>query len=353
MKHSLLRITAIIGITTVIWLQTIQFLDTAVMAAKNPGTGSANIVRLDLALDQIVPPDVMLEKVADGFTWVEGPVWNHREESLLFSDIPNNSVFQWKDGNTISLFLKPSGYTGTTPFSGFEPGSNGLTFDAQGRLVLCRHGNRAITRLESDGHFTVLANQYDGKRLNSPNDLVYKSNGDLYFTDPPFGLPKAFDDPDKELPFQGVYRLSTDGALTLLITDIKAPNGLAFSPDEKILYVTDVNPKRAAWLAYDVKADGTVANGRVFADATPWRKDPYFGPDGVKVDRNGNVWGARPGGINIFAPDGALLGMIETGLPTSNLNWGEDGSVLYITGGSALYRLPTRTRGAAAHRLHK
>ena len=192
----------------------------------------------------------------------------------------------------------------------------------------------------------MLADRYQGKRINSPNDLVFKSNGDLYFTDPPFGLPKAFDDQGKELPFQGVYRLSKDGKLTLLIKDIKAPNGIAFSPDEKTLYVSDVNFERSAWLAYVVKADGTVANGRIFADAGRWKKAPFFGPDGFKVDRNGNLFGARPGGVSVIAPDGTHLGSIETGAPTSNVNWGEDGSTLFITGGTAVYRLRTSTRGA-------
>ena len=285
-----------------------------------------------------------VEKLADGFTWVEGPAWHRAGQYLLFSDIPNNSIFKWKDGNSVRLFLKPSGYSGSVPFEGKEPGSNGLTFDSAGRLVLCEHGDRRIARLEPDGRQTTLADRYDGKRLNSPNDLVFKSNGDLYFTDPPFGLPKAFDDPRKESPFQGVYRLKPDGTLSLVIKDLKAPNGIAFSPDEKTLYVSDVDPKRAAWNAYDVKDDGTVTNGRIFFDATRWRKDPYFGPDGMKIDKHGNLFGARPGGISVFAPDGTHLGSIETGLPTSNLAWGDDGSVLYVTGGPAIYRIKLNTK---------
>ncbi|MGH7209009.1 MAG: SMP-30/gluconolactonase/LRE family protein [Nitrospiraceae bacterium] len=318
-------------------------------AAQHKG-GSASVagtmVRLDPRFDKLVPPHATIEKIAEGFTWVEGPVWNKKEQALLFSDIPANTVFQWKEGQGVRLFLKPSGYTGTAPFTGKEPGSNGLTLDANGRLVLCQHGDRQIARLETDGRFTVLADRYQGKRINSPNDLVFKSNGDLYFTDPPFGLPQAFDDPGKETPFQGVYRLSKDGKLTLLIADLKAPNGIALSPDETILYVSDVDPKRSAWWAFDVRADGTVTNGRVFFDATRWRKDPFFGPDGFKIDKHGNLFGARPGGISVFAPDGTHLGSIETGEPTSNVSWGEDGSVLYITGGSAVYRIRLSTKGA-------
>jgi len=305
------------------------------------------IDRLDPRFDQLVPNDAKLEKIADGFTWVEGPVWHKQGGYLLFSDIPSNSVYRWKPGEGLSLFVKNSGYSGTTPFAGKEPGSNGLTLDSQGRLVLCRHGDRQIGRMEANGVIVPLVDHYDGHRINSPNDLVFKSNGDLYFTDPPFGLPKAFDDPSKA-PVQGVYRLSNNGTVTLLIHDIKAPNGIAFSPDEKTLYVSDVDPKRAAWLAYDVTQDGTVTNGRVFFDATRWRKDPFFGPDGFKVDQQGNIFGARPGGLSVIASDGTLLGTIETGQPTSNVAWGEDGKTLFITGGSSVYRLRLTT-GAARY----
>lgn len=305
-------------------------------------TVTATITSLDPRFDQLVPKDAKLEKIVDGFTWVEGPVWHKQGGYLLFSDIPANAVYQWTSGKGVSLFLKNSGYSSATPFTGKEPGSNGLTLDVQGRLVLCRHGDRQIGRLESNGTIVPLADHYDGHKINSPNDLVFKSNGDLYFTDPPFGLPHAFADSSKA-PVQGVYRLSKDGELTLLIHDIKAPNGIAFSPDEKTLYVSDVDPKRAAWLAYDVKLDGTVTNGRVLFDATRWRKDPFFGPDGFKVDREGNLFGARPGGLSVIASDGTLLGIIETGQPTSNVAWGEDGQTLFITGGSSVYRLRLTT----------
>lgn len=320
----------------------------AAYAAPSVGepAGVATIVRHDPRFDKLVPYGAKVEKIADGFTWVEGPVWDRKQHALLFSDIPANAVYRWKEGEGAKPFLKPSGYTGTVPYAGKEPGSNGLTFDANGKLVLCKHGDRQIARLEANGTFTVLADRYNGHRINSPNDLVIKSTGEIYFTDPPFGLPKAFDDPGKA-PVQGVYRVSRDGEVTLLIKDLKAPNGIAFSPDEKALYVSDVDPKRSAWWVYDVQPDGTVANGRIFFDATRWRKDPFFGPDGFKIDKAGNLFGARPGGISVFAPDGTHLGDIETGRPTSNLNWGEDGSVLYITGGSSVYRLRTMTRGSA------
>ena len=315
-------------------------------ASRSAGEEVGRIVRLDPRFDHIVPAGARVEKIADGRNWVEGPVWDYSGGYLLFSDIPDNAVYRWQPGEGVSLFLKPSGYSGRSPFLGREPGSNGLTFDRNGRLVLAEHGDRRIARLEADGNRRTLADRYQGKRLNSPNDLVFRSNGDLYFTDPPFGLPKAFDDPSKELGFQGVYRLSAGGELTLLINDIRAPNGIAFSPDEKTLYVTDVDPNRPAWLAYEVQPDGTVGDGRVFYDATPWEKPNYGGPDGLKVDREGNLFAARPGGINVFASDGTLLGSIELGGPTSNCAWGEDGSVLYITANTALYRIRLSTKGS-------
>jgi gluconolactonase len=311
----------------------------------SPPEPGGTIVRLDPRFDRLVPADAGVEKIVDGFTWVEGPVWDRAGRYLLFSDIPSNRILKWKEGEGVSVYLAPSGYTGRPPFAGKEPGSNGITLDPQGRVVFCAHGDRRVVRLESDGTRKTLAFRHADRRINSPNDLVFKSNGDLYFTDPPFGLPGAFDDPDKA-PYQGVYRVKPDGTVTLLIADIKAPNGIAFSPDEKTLYVSDVDPKRAAWLAYDVQDDGMVANGRVFFDATRWRKDPFFGPDGFKIDRHGNLFGARPGGVSVIGPDGVLLGTIETGQPTSNLAWGEDGSVLYVTGGSTVYRIRTSTKGA-------
>jgi gluconolactonase len=319
------------------------------------------IVRLDPRFEALVPHDAVLEKIADGQVWVEGPVWNRAGGFLLFSDIPQNSIFKWKAGNGVSLFLKPSGYTGTAPFAGREPGSNALTYDPQGRLVLCQHGDRRIVRVEKDGAWTTLVDRYDGKRINSPNDAVFRSNGDLYFTDPPFGLPKAFDDPARELDFCGVYRLSAvaagddrgaaekgrpqRGRLQLLTKEVKAPNGIAFSPDEKTLYVTDVDPDRPAWLAFDVGEDGMIANGRVFFDARPFTRKFKGAPDGLKVDKQGNIFGAGPGGVYVFAADGTHLGTMELGVPTSNCNWGEDGASLFITADTAIYRIRLSTSG--------
>ena len=305
-----------------------------------------SVTRLDARLDQIVPANAAIEKIAGGYTWVEGPVWSRAGNYLLFSDVPSNRIIKWKAGEDTSDFLQRSGYTGSEPFTGREPGSNGLTFDKEGRLVFCQHGDRSISRLEKDGTRTKLVDSYEGKRLNSPNDLIYKSNGDLYFTDPPYGLPKTFDDPKKELAFQGVYRLSRDGKLTLLTKELKAPNGIAFSPDEKKLYVSDSALKQ--WFVFDVKKDGTLAPGKVFFDATEQGKGRLGSPDGLKVDTAGNIYSAAPGGVFIFAPDGTLLGRIELGTPTGNCAWGEDGSTLFITSNTNVYRIRLKTKGAGA-----
>jgi gluconolactonase len=294
------------------------------------------IERIDPRIDRLVPANASIEVLADGFTWLEGPAWNKREGYLLFSDIPANAVYKWHPRKGISLFLQPSGYSGDKPFKGKEPGSNGLTFDAKGRLVLCEHGDRRITRLEQDGTRTVLADRYRGKRLNSS----------MYFTDPPFGLPKTFDDPEKELDFSGVYRLSPDGDLVLFLSEIKAPNGIAFSPDEKTLYLTDVDPERFAWLSFPVLENGALGRGRVFHDAAKWRKIRSGGPDGIKVDVHGNLYGAGPEAVYIFAPDGTHLGSIFTGVPTGNLAWGDEGSSLYITAETRLLRIRLVTKGA-------
>jgi len=312
--------------------------------STTPLESAPRIVRLDPRFDKIVPQDAVLEKVADGFAWAEGPVWNRAGGFLLFSDVPNNSIIKWKTGEGASVFLKPSGYTGTEQFTGREPGSNGLTFDSEGRLVFCQHGDRRISRLEKDGSKTILVDNYQGKRLNSPNDLVFKSNGDLYFTDPPFGLPKSFDDPKKELSFQGVYRLSRDGRLTLLTTEVKAPNGIAFSPDEKKLYVAD--SARALWFVFDVKLDGTISEGKVLFDGAELSKGRPGVADSLKVDVHGNIFAAAPGGLFMLAPDGTLLGRFDLGTATGNCAWGEDGSSLFITSNTIVYRIRLATKGS-------
>jgi gluconolactonase len=315
------------------------------MAAEEMKT-VGKIVRLDPRFDKLLPSDAKMELLATGFEWSEGPIWIADGGYLLFSDIPRNSIMKWREGDGISLYMKPSGYTGVVDY-GREPGSNGLTLDPQGRLVCCEHGDRRVSRLEKDGGKKTLVDSYQGKRLNSPNDVVFKSGGDMYFTDPPYGMPKRYDDPRRELDFCGVYRLSKDGQLTLLTRDMTRPNGLAFSPDEKTLYVAQSDPEKAIWMAFDVQSDGTLGSGKVFFDATAWVKAGKPGlPDGMKVDRQGNLFATGPGGVHVFAADGTLLGTLDTGVPTANCNWGGDGSVLYITANHHLLRVQTTTKGA-------
>lgn len=302
------------------------------------------IVRIDPRFDALIPADAVLEKLAEGFDWSEGPVWIPEGGHLLFSDIPKNSVMKWKEGEGISLFMKPSGYTGTAPRKG-EPGSNGLLLDSVGRLVLCQHGDRRVVRVEKDGRWTTLVDRYRGKRFNSPNDAVFKSNGDLYFTDPPYGLPPAERKTLGELGFCGVYRLSTDARLTLLTDQMTRPNGIAFSPDEKTLYVAQSDPKQAIWRAFDVGRDGMISGGRVFSDATDSVGKLKGLPDGMAVDCSGNVFATGPGGVSVFAPDGTLLGRIDPGEATANCTFGEDGSVLYLTADMYLCRIRTKTKG--------
>ena len=308
------------------------------------GREIGSIERNNPRFDLLVPPQARIEVLAEGFDWAEGPVWVPEGDYLLFSDVPQNVVFKWKDGEGLSEYLRPSGYTGTDSPQR-EPGSNGLLLDAQGRLVLCQHGNRSVTRLNQDGSFTALANRYQGKRFNSPNDGVFKSNGDLYFTDPPYGLTGLNASPLKELDFNGVFRLAVNGEITLLTDQLSFPNGVAFSPDERHLYVAISDRERPVLMVYDVSAEGLISNGRVFFDTLPWLESYPGVPDGLKVDQEGNVFATGPGGVNVFSPGGEFLGRINTGVATANCAWGDDGSVLYITADSYLCRIRLTTKG--------
>lgn len=305
------------------------------------------VERFDPALDRLIPSDAQIEVLAAGFTFSEGPVWKGSIDDgyLLFSDIPRNTVFRWKEDEGISTFLNPSGYTGAT-FYGLEPGSNGLMLDPEGRLVSCEHGDRRVSVLTKDGGKRTLVDNYRGKRLNSPNDGCFHANGDLYFTDPPYGLPGSDTDPLRELDFCGVYRLSKEGQLTLLTKEMTRPNGIAFAPDYKTLYVAQSDPKAAIWKAFPVKSDGTLGKSRIIYDRTAFvGKTPGL-PDGLKVDTKGNLFATGPGGVLVLSPQGKLLGQLTTGEATGNCGWGEDGSTLFITAGSYLCRIRTTTKGA-------
>jgi gluconolactonase len=317
-----------------------------VTSEKAPYPPLGSVERLDPRLDALIPRDARLERLASGFNWSEGPIWVRAAKHLLFSDVPENIVYRWREGEGVARHLTPSGYTGKEPRPG-ERGSNGLTLDAQGRLVLCQHGDRRVARLEKDLSFTTLADRYQGKRFNSPNDAAFRSNGDLYFTDPPYGLPQQAADPSRELDVYGVYRVAQDGAVTLLTGELTRPNGLAFSPDEKTLYVAVSDPDRPVVMAYEVKADGTLGAGRVFFDSAHLRKQGRKGlPDGLKVDKAGNLFATGPGGVLVLAPDGTHLGTVLTGEATANCAFGDDGATLYVTADMHLCRIRTTTRGA-------
>lgn len=294
-----------------------------------------SIEKLDDSLDKILSDDAKVEVLAEGFGWSEGPVWVPSLNSLLFSDVPANTIYQWneKDGN--STYLSPSGYTGIAPASEGE-GANGLALDNDGNLLICQHGDRRLAMIfkdqlvQPDPDINSIVDNYDGRRFNSPNDVLVTSNGEIYFTDPPYGLKDHDADSLKELAFNGVYKLAIDGKLTLLIDDLSRPNGLALSPDEQTLYVANSDPKKALWMAYDVTPTG-LENGRVFFDATD-KVDSYEGlPDGLKINKEGIVFATGPGGVYVFSPEGKHLGMIYTELTSANCALNEDQSVLYMT----------------------
>ncbi|HLK21382.1 MAG TPA: SMP-30/gluconolactonase/LRE family protein [Bryobacteraceae bacterium] len=316
--------------------------------AITPAEVNVEVVRLDPAIDAIVPPNPKIFKLAEGFQFTEGPIWVGDGGYLLFSDPNANTIYKFKPGvqdglGELSVFRTPSGYAGADIAEYGQPGSNGLTLDPQDRLTINEHGNHRVTRLEKDGTLTVLADKYEGKRLNSPNDLVYRSDGTLYFTDPPFGLPKFFDDPRKELPFSGVFAIHR-GALNLVSTDLAGPNGLAFSPDEKYLYVTNWDDKKKVILRYEANADGTLERGKLFFDMTSAPGEDAL--DGMKVDKQGNLYVSGPGGLWIISAEGKHLGTIIAPKHPHNLAWGgSDGKTLYLCAQSGLYRMRLNVAG--------
>ena len=307
------------------------------------------ILRADAALDEIVTPGTKIEKLAGGFLFTEGPVWVPRTADsdgyLLFSDPNNNVIYRWTPDGQLSIYRTKSGYAGSDIGEFGQPGSNGLTLDRQRRVTINQHGNRRVVRLEKNGQLTLLADRYQGKRLNSPNDLVYKSDGALYFTDPPFGLPKFFQDPRKELPYSGVFRVSPDGKqLQLLTTELTGPNGLAFSPDEKYFYVDNWDEKKKIIMRYEVNSDGTLSNGKVFFDMTSTPGEDAL--DGMKIDQKGNLYVSGPGGLWIISPEGKHLGTVFGPEHPHNMAWGDDdGKTLYLCAKTGLYRIHLNIAG--------
>ena len=295
---------------------------------------------------QSIDSNATIEVIAKGFNWAEGPLWIADKKLLLFSDVPENKIYQWKQDDTTSIYLKNSGYTGSVPRKG-ETGSNGLTLDNNGRLLLCQSGNRQVVRMnatldEPKANYTVLAAKYNGKKLNSPNDLICDSKNNIYFTDPTYGLPGGDTDSERELNFEGVYKISNDGKLTLLIDSIPKPNGIALSADEKILYIASSDNNKPRWYAYNLNEDGNLKDGHVLLDAAPLREKATVkqGPDGFKIDKNGNIFSAGPDGINIISPQGKLLGLIKVyGRKTSNCSFDKAKDVLYVTAADEILKI--------------
>jgi len=326
--------------TNFIWMRYAKldfYKESTAPIAVTPQEVNVEIIRLDPATDDIVGPNPKIFKLAEGFKFLEGPIWVRNGGYLLFSDPNANTIYKYTKDGHLSVFKEKSGYDGADIAEYTQPGSNGLTLDRTGRLTINEHGNRRVTRLEKDGRLTVLADRYEGKRLNSPNDLVYKSDGALYFTDPPFGLPKFYDDPRRELAFSGVFRVA-NGTLQLVSKDLAGPNGLAFSPDEKYLYVGNWDEKKKVVMRYEVDTDGALSNGRVFFDMTNAPGEDAI--DGLKVDQQGNLYVSGPGGLWIISPAGKHLGTIIAPKHPHNFTWGDDdGKTLYMTARSTLYRM--------------
>ncbi|MEW6471449.1 MAG: SMP-30/gluconolactonase/LRE family protein [Actinomycetota bacterium] len=319
-----------------IWIRTATLEFYAAERARAAEAVELRITRADPGIDRLVPAGATLERVAAGFEFTEGPVWT-KDGALLFSSPNTNAVYRWTPAGTVSVFRAKSGYAGVDIGRFHQPGSNGLTFDPEGRLTICQHGNRRVIRVNPHGDITVLADRYEGKRLNSPNDLVYRSDGTLYFTDPPFGLPEVFDDPKKELDFSGVFMVR-EGVVRLVTAELRGPNGIAFSPDERHLYVGNWDPQAKVVMRYDVDADGNVSNGTVFFDMTGAAGEDAI--DGIKVDVAGNLYVCGPGGIWLLSPEGVHLGTLHLPEAPHNLAWGdEDGRTLYVTALTSIYRI--------------
>lgn len=302
-----------------------------------------SIERLDPTFDDIVEPGANLEILSNGYEWSEGPVWVESEKMLLFSDVPTNKVYKWTESDSIELYLQPSGYTGSNPSTSNEQGSNGLTLSAEGQLVLCQHGDRRVAFMNAPVDapqpvFTSIADNFEGKKFNSPNDVVMRRNGDYFFTDPPYGMPK---DLPQEIPFQGVYRVS-DSTVTLLVDSVTRPNGIAFMPGEKTILVANSDPAKAIWYAFDLDADDVFTNARIFHDATSAAKNEQGLPDGLKIDQQGHVFATGPGGVWIFNREGKVLGKIKIPAATANCALSDDEKTLFITSDTYLLRLKMR-----------
>ncbi len=309
--------------------------------AAYPAIGA--VIVLDDRLSEILDTNAVVEALAEGYEWAEGPLWLEEQQALIWSDVPQNTIFRWKEGEGASVYLQPSGYT-SGPERGGETGSNGLLLSPDGRLALCQHGDRRVAMMDAPlssprADFITIADTYEGKRFNSPNDAAYDQDGHLYFTDPPYGLEKNMDDPAKEIPFQGVYRISPEGEVFLMTDELSRPNGIAFSPDFSRCYVANSDPERPIWMVYEVDENKNFSNGRVFFDATELAKNKPGMPDGLKVNKEGILFATGPGGVLVISAEGEHLGAVSTGQATANCAFNADESVLYMTADKYIARV--------------
>lgn len=332
---------------------TAAMLAMLIAASVSTDTGAAPVYigeleRFDPQLDALIEPDAQIEKLAEGFEWAEGPAWIAAGEYLLFTDVPANTMYRWSDRDGLTIFLKPSGYAGPQLAALREAGANGLYAHGPHSLLIADSGNRVVSSLNlSTRSRSVLASAFRGRRFNSPNDLVRRSDGTVFFTDPPYGLKGLNESPIKELAFNGVFRIAPDGAVRLVDDALTFPNGVGLSPDERTLYVANSDPQRPIWMAYALDAGGEVLERRVFADASDLMNPRSPGlPDGMAVDAAGRLFLTAPGGVLIVAPDGRRLGRIRTGAAVANCAFGDDGRTLYMTSDHLLARVRLRTRGA-------
>jgi gluconolactonase len=317
-----------------------------------PRPTMGEILRFDPAADSLLAPDAKIEVLASGLDWSEGPVWIPKAETqvggggyLVFSDVPRNQVMKWKEGDGLTLFLKPSGYTGLGEYSP-EPGSNGLNLNSRGELISCEHGDRRISVLTRNGGKRTLADNFEGKRFSSPNDSTIDRAGNIYFTDPPYGLPKGPQDTEtREIPWNGIYKLAPNGKVTLMSKEMTFPNGIALSPDQKTLYVSQSDPKAAIWKAFPIEPDGSLGPSRVLADVTAMVSEHRGLPDGMKTDTAGHIWSAGPGGVHVMTAEGKLLARIDTKMACGNCCFGDDGSWLYICSDAFVVRVKTKAKG--------
>lgn len=314
--------------------------------ATNKPASEGNIERIDAALDGIVDAQAKIEIIAEGFEWSEGPLWLEEENMLLFSDVPTNTIYKWTEEGEKEIYLQPSGYTGSIKRGG-ETGSNGLLLNKERKLVICQHGNRQIAQMEApliqpQPQFIPIANTYEGKKFNSPNDAVYNKEGILFFTDPPYGLEKNMEDAGKEIPFQGVYKVTTNGTVVLLTDTITRPNGIALTPNEKQIIIANSDSLKPIWYQYDLGPENTLTNGKIFYDATAASKEEEGMPDGLKIDKSGNIFATGPGGVWIFNKDAKLLGKIKFPHKTSNCAFSKDEKTLFVTADNYVLRIKLR-----------